>query len=40
MTKTLVIILAKTRTYELIYDNIKKNLIHTLNADLCLCIKN
>lgn len=38
MTKTLVILLAETRAYELTYDSIKKNLIDTLNADLCLCI--
>lgn len=35
---TLVIILAETREYQLTFDNIKKNLIDTLNADLCLCI--
>lgn len=35
---TLVIILAETREYTLTFDNIKKNLIDTLNADLCLCI--
>lgn len=38
MTKTLVIILSETRAHELTFDNIKKNLIDELNADLCLCI--
>lgn len=38
MIKTLVIILAETREHELTFDNIKKNLIDELNADLCLCI--
>lgn len=38
MEKTLVIILAETRAWEKTFDNIKKNLITPLNADLCLCI--
>jgi len=38
MPKTLVIILAETREYELTFDNFKQNVIDTLNADLCLCI--
>ena len=38
MTKTLVIMLSETRASELTYDNIKKNVIDELNADLCLCI--
>jgi hypothetical protein len=38
MCRTLIILLAETRAHELTYDNIKKNLIDTLNADLCLCI--
>jgi len=36
--KTLVILLAETRASEITYDNIKKNLIDELNADLALCI--
>jgi hypothetical protein len=36
--KTLVILLNQTRGYEITYENIKKNLIDELNADLCLCI--
>lgn len=36
--KTLVIILSETRASELTFDNVKKNLIDTLNADLCVCI--
>ena len=36
--KTLVIILAETRAYELTFDNFKKNVIDRLDADLCLCI--
>jgi len=36
--KTLVIILSETRAHELTYENIKKNLIDELNADLCVCI--
>ena len=38
MSKTLVIILAETRAYELTFDKFKKNVIDELNADLCLCI--
>lgn len=38
MSKTLIIILSETRTCELTFDNLKKNLIDVLNADLCLCI--
>ena len=38
MSKTLVIILSETRANELTFNNIKKNLIDELNADLCLCI--
>lgn len=38
MTKTLVIILAETRTHELTFDNFKRNVIDELNADLCVCI--
>ena len=36
--KTLVVILGETRASELTFDNIKKNVIDELNADLCLCI--
>lgn len=36
--KTLVIILGETRAHELTYENIKKNLIDTVGADLALCI--
>jgi hypothetical protein len=36
--RTLVIVLSETRGHELTYDNIKRNLIDELNADLCLCI--
>ena len=36
--RTLVVILSETRSHALTYDNIKKNLIDELNADLCLCI--
>jgi hypothetical protein len=35
---TLVIILSETRAYELTFDNVKKNLIDELDADVCLCI--
>ena len=38
MSKTLVIILAETRAFELTFDTFKKNVIDELNADLCLCI--
>ena len=38
MSKTLVIILSETRASELTFDNIKKNVIDELNADLCVCI--
>jgi hypothetical protein len=38
MSKTLVIILSETRASELTFDSFKKNVIDTLNADLCLCI--
>jgi hypothetical protein len=38
MVKTLVIILSETRAHELTFNNFKKNVIDTLNADLCLCI--
>ena len=37
-SKTLVIILGETRASELTFNNIKKNVIDELNADLCLCI--
>jgi hypothetical protein len=36
--KVLVIILGETRAHELTFDNIKTNLLNTLNADLALCI--
>jgi len=36
--KTLVIILAETRSSEITFENIKTNLIDTLSADLCVCI--
>jgi hypothetical protein len=36
--KTLVVILSETRASELTFKNIKKNLIDTLQADLCICI--
>ncbi len=36
--KTLVIILSETRAHELTYKNFEENVIHKLNADLCLCI--
>lgn len=36
--KTLVIVLAETRAHELTFTNFKKNVIDTLNADLCICI--
>jgi hypothetical protein len=36
--KTLVIILSETRASELTFENIKKNVIDELNADLCVCI--
>jgi hypothetical protein len=35
---TLVIILAETRAHKTTFENIKKNLINELNADLCVCI--
>ena len=38
MSKTLVIILSETRASELTFDSFKKNVIDTLNADLCVCI--
>jgi len=38
MSKTLVIVLSETRAHELTFDNIKKNLIDEVNADLCVCI--
>lgn len=38
MSKTLVIILSETRASELTFDSFKKNVIDTLNSDLCLCI--
>lgn len=38
MSKTLVIILSETRSYELTFESFKKNIIDELNADLCLCI--
>lgn len=38
MSKTLVIILGETRAHQLTFDNFKKNVIDTLQADLCLCI--
>ena len=38
MSKTLVIILCETRSYELTFESFKKNIIDELNADLCLCI--
>ena len=36
--KTLVIILAETRSWELTYDSFEKNLLVPYNADLCLCV--
>ncbi len=36
--RTLVIILGETRAHELTFENIKKNLLDVLDADLCLCI--
>ncbi len=36
--KTLVIILSETRAHELTYKNFEKNVLHKLNADLCVCI--
>jgi hypothetical protein len=36
--KTLVVILSETRASELTFQNIKKNVIDELNADLCVCI--
>ena len=36
--KTLVIIFSETRTSELTFENIKKNVIDELNADVCVCI--
>lgn len=36
--KTLVIVLAETRAWEKTFDNIKRNVITPLNADLCVCI--
>ena len=38
MTKTLVCILAQTRSYELTWNNFKKHVLDELNADLALCI--
>jgi hypothetical protein len=38
MSKTLVIILSEIRASELTFDSFKKNVIDTLNADLCVCI--
>ena len=36
--RCLVVLLGQTRAYELTYDNIKRNLIDPLHADLALCI--
>ena len=36
--RTLVVLLSETRSHEITYENIKKNLIDELSADLCLCI--
>lgn len=36
--RTLVIFLSETRAHEITYDNIKKNLIDELEADVCVCI--
>ena len=38
MEKTLVIVLAETRAWEKTFENINKNLITPLGADLCVCI--
>jgi hypothetical protein len=38
MQKTLVIVLAEIRADKLTFNNFKKNVIDTLNADLCICI--
>ena len=38
MTKTLVCIIAQTRSHEVTWDNFKKNVLDELNADLALCI--
>jgi len=35
---TLVIVLSETRAHKTTFENIKKNLIDELNADLCVCI--
>lgn len=36
--RSLVIILSETRAHEITFENIKKNLIDELEADLCVCI--
>jgi len=36
--KNLVIIFGETRAHKLTFDNLKKNVIDELNADLCICI--
>ena len=38
MGKTLVIVLSETRAHELTYTNFEKNVLHELQADLCICI--
>ena len=38
MTKTLVCIIAQTRSHEVTWDNFKKNVLDELHADLALCI--
>ena len=38
MKKTLVCIIAQTRSHEVTWDKFEKNLLNELNADLALCI--
>lgn len=40
MEKTLIILLAETRAFELTYDRFKRNLLDVFNADLALCVGN
>ena len=38
MKKTLVCIIAQTRSHEVTWDKFEKNVLNELNADLALCI--